>query len=488
MRGLDDPYAPLEALSRELWLPAIVNSAGDTRQRIAHLGPWIEALDRGLMPPPALDFGDAQAVAPLRAVVDRLGLPGLCQGVPALALQVLRAMFWSLDRIVDLQPALDREAAIARVTADFEAEWTVQTQGLQDELAMLQGLGDLSHLRWDEIQGLLRSREWQEAQRLSALLAHLQPLVELIRQLGRSEHDPAAPPAEATDAQASLLRRAMRTRETLLPGAPGELTGIHRSARLDRLLGSEAAQIRHPVLHRLWRARLAEANLLTYDSQGVLVEQVADPSARLPSPARRVQAPRQRGPLILCVDTSGSMQGAPEKIAKAVVLEALRTSQREQRGCVLIAFGGQGEMVTRELHDGRAGLEAMLALIGMGFDGGTDVQTPIEHAIDLVAQARWRSADLLIVSDGEFGCMPATLDRLDQARAELGLRVQGILIGDRETMGLLETCDAIHWLRDWRRFGSGQPLREAAVPVHTASLTALYFPNALSARAGRHKG
>jgi uncharacterized protein with von Willebrand factor type A (vWA) domain len=155
---------------------------------------------------------------------------------------------------------------------------------------------------------------------------------------------------------------------------------------------------------------------------------------------------------------------------------------------VLIAFGGQGELVTRELHDGRAGLEAMLELIGMGFDGGTDVQTPIEHAIDRVAQVRWRSADLLIVSDGEFGCVPATLDRLDQARAELGLRVQGILIGDRETMGLLETCDAIHWLRDWRRFESGQPLREAAVPVHTASLTALYFPNALSARASRHRG
>ncbi|MEY2654717.1 MAG: hypothetical protein RLZZ524_1745 [Pseudomonadota bacterium] len=487
MRAIDAPYAPLDQQSRELWLPAIINSAGSTAQRIADLAPWVAALDGGHLPAPEHDFGDPQALAPLRAVIGALELPALCQGVPSLALQVLRTLFWSIDRIVDLQPALSREAAIARVTADFESEWTRQTYGLRDELALLQGLGDLSNLRWDEIQGLLRSREWQEAQRLSALLAHLQPLVDLIRALGRSQHDPSAPPADTTDAQPTPLRRAMRTRETLLPGAPGELTGIHRSARLDRLLGSEAAQIRHPVLHRLWRARLAEASLLTYDSQGVLVERVVDPTARQPDAARSLRAPRQRGPLILCVDTSGSMQGAPEKIAKAVVLEALRTAQREQRGCVLIAFGGQGEMVTRELQAGRAGLEAMLELIGMGFDGGTDVQMPIEHAIELVHQARWRSADLLIVSDGEFGCVPVTLERLDQARAELGLRVQGILIGDRETMGLLETCDAIHWLRDWRRFESGQPLREATVPVHTASLTALYFPNALSARAARHK-
>ena len=46
-------------------------------------------------------------------------------------------------------------------------------------------------------------------------------------------------------------------------------------------------------------------------------------------------------------------------------------------------------------------------------------------------------AELLIVSDGEFGCVPATLQRLDEARANLGLAVHGILVGDRETMGLL---------------------------------------------------
>ena len=90
--------------------------------------------------------------------------------------------------------------------------------------------------------------------------------------------------------------------------------------------------------------------------------------------------------------------------------------------------------------------------VGQAFDGGTDVQTPIERAVERVHQARWRQADLLIVSDGEFGCMPATLARLDQARERFGLRVQGVLVGDRETMGLLDACDDIHWVRDWRRY------------------------------------
>ena len=138
-----------------------------------------------------------------------------------------------------------------------------------------------------------------------------------------------------------------------------------------------------------------------------------------------------RPAMILMVDTSGSMQGAPENIAKAVVLEALRTAHREKRGCLLIAFGGSDEIVERDLRPlerPHEGLDALLELLGQGFDGGTDVQSPIERAVQRVREARWSSADLLIVSDGEFGCTPATLQHLEDARRELGLRVQGILV------------------------------------------------------------
>jgi uncharacterized protein with von Willebrand factor type A (vWA) domain len=216
---------------------------------------------------------------------------------------------------------------------------------------------------------------------------------------------------------------------------------------------------------------------------------VPDPAARTRARATTAQsAPLSRGPIILCLDTSGSMKGAPETIAKAVALEALRVAQREQRPCLLVAFGGPGELIERELGASRGGLQALLDLMGQGFDGGTDVQTPIEHAIARVRGEGWRSADLLIVSDGEFGCTAATLAQLDAARTELGLRVQGILAGDRETLGLLEACDHIFWLRDWRRFDGLVPQREGFVPVHSQSLTALYFPNALSERAARHRG
>jgi hypothetical protein len=82
----------------------------------------------------------------------------------------------------------------------------------------------------------------------------------------------------------------------------------------------------------------------------------------------------------------------------------------------------------------------------------------------------------LIASDGEFGVTPATHQRLSLAKAELGLRVQGVLIGDRETIGLREVCDHVFWVQDWRRYGAEYGQVES--PVHDKSLTKLYFPSA----------
>ena len=193
--------------------------------------------------------------------------------------------------------------------------------------------------------------------------------------------------------------------------------------------------------------------------------------------------------MLVALDTSGSMKGAPGNVARSIVLQVLRTAHAERRGCRLLAFGGAGELVEHELALTADGLGALMAVMGQSFEGGTDLQAPIERAIARVHEAQWSRADLLIVSDGEFGCTPQTLAQLDRARDELALRVQGILIGDRETMGLLDTCDDIYWLRDWRRHADDEmrtPGDAGFTPVHSQSLTALYFPNALSPRASRH--
>jgi uncharacterized protein with von Willebrand factor type A (vWA) domain len=484
----DAPYDQLGGLPRGVWLPTLTAAVGTPELRLPSVRGWRDALLQGELPRAADDFGDPEATAPLRQACGELDLPGLCHQRPAWVEQVLRTVLWHLDRLIDLQPRLTRTQAIAEAGQMFRDAWQQEKGDWEAMLAVLQDLADGAERHWDALRGQMRSRDWQEAERVSRALARMPEVTALIRRLGRAERASMhVAPAPQNQDTASRRQFGHRVVETRLPGLPGEWRGICLTDRLERQLGSEAAMLVHPVLHKLWRARRAEARLLGYDSEAVLHDLRPDPSC----PPRADAAPPrhealERGPMIVCLDTSGSMRGAPETVAKAVVLEAVRTAHRERRGCLLIAFGGHDEMIERELAATPQGLQALLAVMGQGFDGGTDVQGPIERAIDRVHDSRWCRADLLIVSDGEFGCVPETLARLDTAREQLGLRVQGVLVGDRETLGLMDVADDIHWVRDWRRYGPDGE-RPAFSPVHSQSLTALYFPNALSDRAARHR-
>jgi hypothetical protein len=162
-------------------------------------------------------------------------------------------------------------------------------------------------------------------------------------------------------------------------------------------------------------------------------------------------------------------------VAKATVLEAVRAAHAQGRACHVFAFGGPDEVLAMELAVDAAGLERLTRFLGQTFRGGTDICGPLERALAKLEETRWQLADILIASDGEFGATPALAARMRAARDAAGLRVQAILIGDRETIGLLELADDIFWVRDWRRYGGS----DADSPVHSKSLTATYFPGAL---------
>ncbi len=485
---IDRPYDRLAPLPRGLWLAGVVNSAGNSAQRLADLDRWVLALQAGTLPPADADFGDAAALGPLRAAIGELGLPSMTEGNASAALQVLGTALWHLDRLIDRPAHQPRAAAIAAMLTAFRAEWDLHKGDWESVLGLLQDLGDFASLRWDQLRGRLARREWRQAQELAQVLARLPQLAALIAALGRGAPRPAPPrPAPAAPGRVKRMGHIVETR---IDDAPGEIRGVCTGRSLSRMLPSEAAQLRHPLLHKLWRARLAEARLMVWDEQAVLLDVRPGGETPLPLAEQPEAPPAARGPMLLAIDTSGSMRGAPETLAKAVVLEAARTAHREKRACRLIAFGGEEEVVEHTLAFTPAGLDALLDFVGQAFDGGTDLAAPIARAVALVNQARWHEADLLLVSDGEFGCTPATLEALDRARQQHGMRVQGVLVGDRETMGLLEVCDAVHWVRDWRRYASDpeQAYADGHSPVHSKSLTALYFPNALSERARRHFG
>ena len=291
----DHPYDALETLPRELWLGALITASGTAPRRLLDLPRWVAALHAGELPPADADLGDPQAVAPLRAAIGELALPAMARGVPAAVHQVVRTALWHLDHLIDRPAGQARDDAIPAMVEAFREEWTLQRANWEEISALLLGLGDLAQMRWDALQGRLCTEEWAEARRMGQLLAQAPDLVALIRRLGRGvPRESHALPQPQADGTAPPV--AVSWRRTVLPDAPGEVRGIRLGGQLSRMVPSDAAQMMHPVLRKLWRARLAESRLRVWDEEAELLEAVRDPQGRAgggprPRPRRGNAAP-----------------------------------------------------------------------------------------------------------------------------------------------------------------------------------------------------
>ena len=414
--------------------------------------------------------------------LEALGLPAHCKNEPALAETVLRSLCFHLDLIVDAMDAGDSaDTAAARALDDFGADWRERCGTIDELTAVFGEYADLvKNTRWDMMHGLLRSSGWQEVARARRLVESLPELARIVRQLGRAR--PTDEPDASSRSDVAVMEEHLALREVerqlQVPDYPGETLGVRRSGRVARMLPAEAMLLLHPRLRLVWHARHAERTLLGYEDSDRMPEIVRELAPAWRPSARRAPDKRlELGPMLVCVDTSGSMQGGAEAVAKAVVLEAMRTAHAQQRACHLFAFSGPGEVVETGLALDCDGVARLAEFMGQTFHGGTDISGPLERALAKLDQRRWQLADLLVASDGEFGATPAVAAQIRRARDEMGLRVQGVLIGDRETVGFLEIADDIHWLRDWRRYGPGQATLPG--PGATRSLTAQYFAGAL---------
>ena len=490
--AVERAFSPLNRLDRALWLPALVNSHGRLFDRLAWLERAVRALEEGdnpLGPDHAVEAWPGRAVArAFGAAIDRLGLPRLMAGQPDWLIQILRSLLWHLDQLARLTEKQGEHAALAALADAFADQWDIERSDLEQILAVFHSLDGLASVaRWSEVRGVLHGAGWAQVLAAHAAMRELPALSQRIQRLGRSRASDEArrrpQPTIAPDARQRL--DSWRWQTVSLAGDTGEPDGIHRAAALERVMASELAQWRRDCgnvrqnhrLRRIFAARLSERALLARSQREWDEIRVRVPIESVADQTRFTEQPRlESGPIIVCLDTSSSMAGAAEQVAKAIALEAMRAARAARRGCLVYAFGGAGEVHRTRLDEDAQGLVALAQLLAVSFHGGTDIAQPIEAALTDVREAAWREADLLIVSDGEFGVTSDVLAAIRQARAALGLRVQGILIGDRETIGLRELCDDIEWVADWRRFGSGSA--HVGSPVHDRALTRLFFPAA----------
>lgn len=319
-------------------------------------------------------------------------------------------------------------------------------------------LGGMCGLGWDLSRTVLRHTGWQDAKRLAELLKGLPQIQDVVRTLGRMQSTDKPDETPILERLFGPVRRApAELRDIDTPAVPHDTRGVERSGDIARMLPSEAILFMRPALRLLWHAKRAERALATYRVRGVQQERfIADDAGTEARDAERKKKKQDRGPIIVCLDTSGSMQGAPETVAKAVTLEAVRIANAEKRECFLYAFSGPTQVAEFDLSVNKGGVQGLLEFLGCSFHGGTDVAEPIARALKRVETAKWSRADAIIVSDGEFPVPGATSAAVAAARKSLHLRVHGLLIGAGHSAAMTSLCDPVHVFKDWNALAQGR--------------------------------
>ena len=492
--SLERRYAFIEALPESLVDAVVPHPVGTLPERVAGVLAWREALLAGRLPPPDA-WPPAPLAEPARRALEAMGIARFCKGedelVDALLRDILAAIAreearfrsrvlaelrrlealerrrreeeeaeWAELMDCDPRPVVLDEETLARLRAEAErlaagaggepdaallATWAERARAWAAVAEVFGDLGSLLGRGWDLARGVLRHAGWTELVRLRALVEQLPEFREVVRSLGRLQ----ASDAEETTAERifePVLRVEEERREVRAPHVPAETRGVERGGEIARMLPAEAVLLGHPKLRLLWHARRAERALLSYRVEGTEVERVeVERETREEREARRPRP--ERGPIVAVIDTSGSMHGLPERIAKALVLEAVRVAHSEGRPCFLYAYGGPGEVLEHELDLGPEGIGRLLDFLGFSFGGGTDIGALAAVARRLETEA-WKKADVLLVTDGEWSAPRAIVSAVKGAR-ERGCRFHGVQVGARGRTGLHELCDPVHVFARW---------------------------------------
>ena len=203
-----------------------------------------------------------------------------------------------------------------------------------------------------------------------------------------------------------------------------EVHGTHRSDDLMRMLPSELLNLEDESLEYLFYARLLEKQLQTYELKG---------TTQIPGEMTDTQ--RQRtGPVVACLDTSGSMQGKPLIQAKALLLAVANLLAQERRSLHVILFGSHGE--TREFAMENADqIAGLLGFFRKGFGGGTDFETPLKRAFDIIAkQPGYQKADVLMISDGDCQLSEAFSTTVQMRKQVLDCSVYSVLCNGKRVI------------------------------------------------------
>jgi len=253
--------------------------------------------------------------------------------------------------------------------------------------------------------------------KLARIMARNRVCHELERILGRRRSDLPATRRAIQDFQ---------SRHQIRYASPSDIVGVTEGAQLGRLLPMEYGLMADSATELLFLRRFADHHLQMFDSYTHLPARVRPSEER----GTEIAVPQAEGPFVVCVDSSGSMSGQPELLAKALVLAVAMIAEQVHRRCAVVLFSDQIEVM--EFSDLAEGLPLMVRFFCESFHGGTDARLALGHAASILETTDFALADLLLLSDCAMESPSAVLNQRITRLRQRGTRFYTVLFGNDE--------------------------------------------------------
>lgn len=307
----------------------------------------------------------------------------------------------------------DKNAVFSALTSDWENACKAKLD--RKERQML----NRAKMHFEQLSREAGTRDYEDKKKVEKYVHRYPQLKEIVDLIGRDKDS-------SKEEKDTVVYRFMPT-TVAKNSSVEEIDRVESGDNLERVLPVELS-----MPEDLFYKRFATKELQQFSSPGK-------------DKPRKIEEHRKdprltKGPIIVSIDTSGSMTGRPQQIAFSLLKQLLRMAKKQQRSCYLISFSVRSKSIDLAKPRNWGRIDNFLE---HSFSGGTDGEQMLADAIRVLQKGTYEMADVLIISDFEFPApVAATMDKISKEKA-LGTRFYGLKIGRYGVKGYDKVMDKI---------------------------------------------
>ena len=210
-----------------------------------------------------------------------------------------------------------------------------------------------------------------------------------------------------------------------------EIKGVTTGDKIQDTLPSDRMNLCNDITKGDFYRRMSEHGLLQYSKES--------------------NKQKNKGPIIVCVDTSGSMQGDEEIWSKALTVGILEVAQMQKRDFACIIYSSHADKPIVIKKDEIAP-QKIIDCAERFHNGGTSFEAPLNEALELIKDSTFKNADIVFITDGDCYVSDNFSRKFKQIKEDKDFRTLGVLVnmghGHVSDSSLKEFCDSITLVSD----------------------------------------